>query len=70
MKVKVRNQSVVIPERTAAFIDTRGQCIRKTITLTEATVLQIQQLEREHNSSMSAVIRAGIELLSKGVKNG
>ena len=70
MKVRIRNQIVHIPERTEAFLDTRGRCRRKTITLTEQTILQIQRLEREHNSSMSAVIRSAVDLLSRGVKNG
>ncbi len=70
MQVTVKKQSVNIPERTVAFMNTRGQCVRKTITLTAQTIETIQQLERQHNSSMSAVIRAGIELLSKGQTNG
>ena len=70
MQVTITNKSVYIPERTAAFVDTRGQCVRKTVTLTAETIETIQQLERQHNSSMSAVIRAGIELLSKGQANG
>lgn len=66
MKVTIRNKSVNIPERNHAFLETRGQCVRKTITLTAQTIETIQQLERQHNSSMSAIIRAGIQLLSKG----
>jgi len=70
MLVIVKNQSIVIPERSVAFNDRHFPRVRKTITLTADTVAKLQQLERQHNSSMSAIIRAGIELLSKGNTNG
>jgi hypothetical protein len=66
MIVYLNNEIVEIPERGAAFINAKGRAVRKTVTLTVETVEKIQALERQHNSSMSAIIRAGVELLSKG----
>ena len=51
-----------VPDRNTAFIATKGQCKPVAVTLSRKSIVRIDALVREFNTSRSALIRSMIDM--------